>query len=182
MRILGIDPGSRATGFGVIEGTPGALTHLGHGTLKPARSDEVASRLATIHNNLCDVIDAYRPDMAVIERTFVAASPRSALVLGEARGAAMVAVGARGLSVVSYAAREIKQAVTGFGGAAKGEVQEMVRRLLSLDAAPASDAADALAAAICHAQRRSVPEALRGARTARRRGRRGARFVVRGTS
>jgi crossover junction endodeoxyribonuclease RuvC len=179
MRILGIDPGSQATGFGVIEGAAGALVHVSHGTLRAPRSAEISSRLATIYRGLREVIENHRPDTVVVERTFVAASPRSALVLGEARGAALAAAGEHGLVVTSYAAREIKQAVTGFGGAAKRDVQDMVRRLLTLERLPASDAADALAAAICHAHRGGLPEGV-GRRPVRRRGRRGGRFVVRG--
>ena len=151
MRILGIDPGSNVTGFGVVERSGGRLVHLAHGTVRPPRGAPLAVRLAYLHGAIREVVAEYRPDVAVVEQVFVAASPRAALVLGQARGAVLSAVGAAGLAVSEYTASQVKQAVTGNGQAAKPQVQMMVRRLLGLDRAPASDAADALAVAIRHA-------------------------------
>jgi crossover junction endodeoxyribonuclease RuvC len=151
MRVLGIDPGSSATGFGVVERNERRLVSLAYGTLRPPRSAPLAQRLAVLHQGLRDVISIHLPDVAVVERVFVAASPRSALVLGQARGAVLAAVAAAGLPVIEYSATEIKRAVTSTGRARKPQVQRMIARLLELSTTPPSDAADALAAAICHA-------------------------------
>jgi len=184
MRVLGIDPGSTATGFGVVERAGPSVTHRAHGTLRPPRGAPLAVRLATILDGLAAVIESHAPEVVVIERVFVAASPRSALVLGQARGVAMASAAARGLPVVEYAPSQIKQAVVGTGAASKRQVQAMVRRLLALPAAPPQDAADALAAAICHAHAGRLAALLEGeapgARRGRGRGRRGGRgYVVR---
>jgi len=184
MRVLGIDPGSAATGFGVVERAGSALAHRAHGTLRPRRGVPLAARLATILDGLSEVIEAHAPDVVVIERVFVAASARSALVLGQARGVAMASAAARGLPVVEYAPAQIKQAVVGTGDASKRQVQAMVRSLLALPALPPLDAADALAAAICHAHAGRLATLLgaeaAGARRGRGRGRRGGRgYVVR---
>jgi crossover junction endodeoxyribonuclease RuvC len=178
MRILGVDPGSNVTGFGVVERAGNQLVHVAHGTLRP-RSGTAPARLSELHRRLAEVVDRYRPDVVAIEQVFVASSPRSALVLGQARGAVLSAVGAAGLAVSEYTASQIKQAVTGNGRAAKRQVQLMVRRLLDLDRPPATDAADALAAAIRHAHAGPL-EAL-GVRGGRRRALRprSPRFVVR---
>ncbi len=159
MRILGIDPGSIVTGFGILERDGSRLRHVAHGTLRPPRSASPAVRLAALHAGLAEVISSHAPDVAAVERVFVSASPRSALVLGEARGALLTALGASGIVVREYAAREVKKAVVGIGSAEKRQVQAMVRRLLSLSAMPAVDAADALAVAVCHAHAgcRSTP-------------------------
>lgn len=181
MRILGIDPGSAVTGYGVIEQHAGRLRHLSHGTLRPPRGDALAERLAALHRGLAAVIEAHRPDLAVVEQVFVAASPRSALVLGQARGVALAAAAAAGLAVDEVGAGEVKLALVGTGSAAKRQVQEMVRQLLALEARPPQDAADALAAAICRAHRGAVG-ARRGATRARggTRGRsRASGFVLR---
>jgi len=151
MRILGIDPGSVATGFGVVDSEAGKLIHVVHGTLRPAPRSSTAERLCYLHQAISKVVRDHAPDAAVVEQVFVSASARSALVLGQARGVALAAVGADGRAVVEYSASRIKLAVTGNGRADKAQVQNMVRRLLELERAPARDAADALAAAICHA-------------------------------
>jgi crossover junction endodeoxyribonuclease RuvC len=151
MRILGIDPGSTATGFGVVDWEAGRLRHVAHGTLRPRRGDAIAQRLHFLHDGVARVVRDHEPEVAVVEQVFVAVSPRSALVLGQARGAALAAIAAGGTPVVEYTPLRIKQSVTGSGRAAKRQVQTMVRRLLGLERLPASDAADALAAAICHA-------------------------------
>ncbi len=150
MRILGIDPGSNATGYGVIERREGRVVHVAHGVLRLGRADGMERRLAQLHAELLAVIEAHQPDAAVVERAFVGTSARSALVLGQARGVALAAVASRGVSVHELSPREIKKAVVGTGNAEKRQVQFMVARLLELEGRPAADAADALAAAICH--------------------------------
>jgi crossover junction endodeoxyribonuclease RuvC len=151
MRILGIDPGSAVTGFGVVDVQAGELVHVAHGTFRPPRQSSMADRLYYLHEAVAAVVRDHAPDAAVIEQVFVSVSPRSALILGQARGVALAAVGAGGAALVEYSASSIKSAVTGSGRAGKRQVQNMVRRLLKLDRLPPSDAADALAAAICHA-------------------------------
>ncbi len=151
MRILGIDPGSVVTGYGVIERLGSNLAHHTHGALRLPAGRPLAERLGEIHHRIGVLIRELEPDVAAVERIFVAASPRSALILGQARGAALAALGAAGIPVVEYSPPELKQAVTGSGRASKREVQAMVKRLLGLARTPVSDAADALALAICHA-------------------------------
>ena len=152
MRILGIDPGSAVTGYGVVEREGAQLLHVAHGTLRPPRNGSLAGRLARIQAGIAEIIEAHEPDVAVIEQVFVRPSnPRSALVLGQARGAALAALGAAGLAVDELSPQEVKSAVAGAGNASKDQVQRMVKRLLSLERVPAQDAADALAAAICRA-------------------------------
>lgn len=176
MRILGIDPGSLATGFGVVDRIGDQLQHVIHGTIRPQRGAAMHLRLATVFQEIERVIEQHRPDRAVVEKVFVAASPRSALVLGQARGAALAALGAAGVPVVEFAAREIKKAITGTGSASKLQVQTMVAELLGLEARPASDAADALAGAICSANANRLLEL--GVRSHRSRRSRGPRVGV----
>ena len=149
MRILGIDPGSTATGFGVVERREGSVAHVAHGVIR-VRSKDLPARLGELYAAIEAVLEQHRPDAAAVEQVFVAASPRSALVLGQARGAVLAALGGAGLVVREYAASQVKQAVTGDGRASKAQVQRMVGRLLSLERAPATDAADALAVALRH--------------------------------
>jgi crossover junction endodeoxyribonuclease RuvC len=152
MRILGIDPGSNATGYGVIERDGNRLRHVAHGTLRP-RGGSPELRLYQLYDALCGVARHHEPDVAAVECVFVAQSARSALVLGQARGVVLAALGSLALPVTEYAPAEVKQAVTGSGRADKRQVAFMVRRLLGLDRLPESEhAADALAAAIGHAQ------------------------------
>jgi crossover junction endodeoxyribonuclease RuvC len=162
LRILGIDPGTNATGYGVVERDGARMRHVAHGTLRPARAQSMAARLSQIYAGLAGVIAQHEPTCVVIERIFVAASQSSALVLGQARGVALAAVGAAGLPFEELAPQQIKLAVTGSGAAQKAQIQAMVRRLLALEAPPARDAADALAAAICRAQMHGA--LVRGAR------------------
>ena len=173
MRILGIDPGSVATGWGLVEVVDGTVRHVAHGIVRPPRGGSLAARLAFLHTGLCEVIGLNEPDRAVVERVFVSRNPRSALVLGHARGTVLAALGGAHVAVEELSAREIKQAVVGTGAASKSQVQVMVTKLLSLKAKPASDAADALAAAIGGAHRGRLP-ALGVVARARRRTRRRA--------
>ncbi|MCP5227893.1 crossover junction endodeoxyribonuclease RuvC [Accumulibacter sp.] len=151
LRILGIDPGLRITGFGLIEKTGNRLAYLASGCIKTDASASLPSRLGTIHAELLALVSRYRPDQTAVEIVFVNVNPQSTLLLGQARGAAITALVASGLEVAEYTALQVKQAVVGNGHADKGQVQHMVRRLLSLPAEPGPDAADALACAIAHA-------------------------------
>jgi crossover junction endodeoxyribonuclease RuvC len=150
-RILGIDPGSRITGYGVIEIDCGRLRFIACGTIVTDRKHPFAHRLNEIFDGVNEVIQVNQPAVAAVEDVFLAANPRSALKLGHARGAAVVAAMQNGLVVHDYSPRQVKQAVAGYGQAEKVQVQHMVRVLLGLSAAPSADAADALAVAICHA-------------------------------
>jgi crossover junction endodeoxyribonuclease RuvC len=152
MRILGVDPGSLATGFGSIERTAGRFVHRRHGVLRPPASADLAVRLHHLHGALLAVVRDEAPDVVVVERVFLAANARSALVLGQARGAVLACLGQAGVRVAELSAREVKKSVTGTGAAGKAEVQHMVTRLLGLEAPPAVDAADALALALTYGQ------------------------------
>lgn len=158
--ILGIDPGSRITGYGVIQKQGQRLTYLGSGCIRAASTTKntqaegqptMAERLNTIFNGVRELMTQFQPDEFAIEQVFMAKNPNSALKLGQARGVAMVAAAQNGLAVAEYSARQIKQAVVGTGGASKEQVQHMVMHILKLPGRPQEDAADALAAAICHA-------------------------------
>ena len=156
VRILGIDPGLQITGFGVIEKTGEKLSYVASGTIKTAggksgKAEELPARLKIILTGLAEVIQTYAPEQVAIEKVFVNVNPQSTLLLGQARGAAISAAVLRDLPVAEYTALQVKQAVVGNGHAAKEQVQEMVKRLLNLPAAPKPDSADALACAICHA-------------------------------
>lgn len=156
IRILGIDPGLRSTGFGLIEQSGSTLVYLASGSIESRENDPLPLRLATIAEGIGTVIARYQPQEAAIERVFVNANPQATLKLGEARGAAIAALVATGLPVAEYTALQIKQAVVGHGKAAKQQVAHMVMRLLALPDEPSRDAADALACAICHAHARSA--------------------------
>ena len=151
MIILGIDPGLRTTGFGVIEKHGSKLRYIASGTVKTASEGALPPRLKIILQGVTEIIATYRPDCAAIEKVFVNVNPQSTLLLGQARGAAICALVHADLSVAEYTALQVKQAVTGHGKAAKEQVQDMVSRLLSLPGLPGTDAADALGVAICHA-------------------------------
>ncbi len=150
-RILGIDPGSRITGYGVIDNIDGRLGFVSCGTIKTTPRYPFAHRLNEIFDGINEVVQVHLPEIAAVEDVFLAANPRSALKLGQARGAAIVAAMQNGLSVTDYSPRLVKQAVVGYGQAEKAQVQHMVRVLLGLSASPSADAADALAVALCHA-------------------------------
>jgi crossover junction endodeoxyribonuclease RuvC len=150
LRILGIDPGLRITGFGIIEKHGATLAYIASGCIKSGNLG-LAERLGTILANLREVIEKHRPQQIAIEKVFVNINPASTLALGQARGTAICAAIDAGLPVSEYTALQVKQAVVGNGHASKEQVQHMVKRLLKLAGAPSSDAADALACAICHA-------------------------------
>ena len=150
MRILGIDPGLRITGYGVIDKNAGALTYVASGCIK-SPDGELPDRLKNILESIQEVIRLYAPVEVAVEKVFVNVNPQSTLLLGQARGAAICGVVLYHLPVSEYTALQVKQAVVGNGHAAKEQVQEMVKRLLKLPGKPSADAADALACAICHA-------------------------------
>ena len=151
IRILGIDPGLRVTGFGVIEQHGKQLVYVASGCIKTNDKAGLPARLKTLFHGIQEVVDTYAPDQSAIEKVFVNVNPQSTLLLGQARGAAISALVARDLPVAEYTALQIKQSVVGHGKAAKEQVQHMVIRLLGLNGTPTTDAADALACAICHA-------------------------------
>ena len=149
-RILGIDPGLRITGFGVLDRSGQKLAYVTSGCIKTPQG-ELATRLKTILDGLAEVIAECRPQQIAIEKVFVNTNPQSTLLLGQARGTAICAAVLHDLPIAEYTALQVKQAVVGNGHARKEQVQEMVKRLLGLGGAPGADAADALACAICHA-------------------------------
>lgn len=151
VRILGIDPGLRVTGFGVIEKLGSKLAYVASGCIKSDEKSPLPERLGTIFAGLQELLALHRPEQVAVEKVFVNVNPQSTLLLGQARGAAICAAVAAGLPVAEYTALQVKQAVVGNGHAAKEQVQHMVKRLLSLTGDPSPDAADALACAICHA-------------------------------
>jgi crossover junction endodeoxyribonuclease RuvC len=163
-RILGVDPGSRTTGFGIIDVRGRACTHVASGSFAASPARPLEERLLTIFEDLAALIDRHRPAVVCVEDVFYAQNIRSAITLGHARGMVLLAAARAGLSVCPYSAAEIKMAVVGSGRAEKSQVQEMVRTLLGLGRRPGPDAADALAAAICHAHR--APTLARIARAA----------------
>jgi crossover junction endodeoxyribonuclease RuvC len=168
LRILGIDPGTSVTGWGVVEVAGGGLRARGHGTIRLAASDSQAARLSRIYRGLSEVLARYRPDGISLEKVFFARNAQSALKLGQVRGVALLAAAERGVAVYEYSSAEIKQAAVGYGRASKEQVQAMVASLLRLGTRLSGDAADALAAAICHLHqwgyRRRVSAAARPAR------------------
>ena len=168
MRVLGLDPGSRKTGWGVVERRGRDFHHLGAGHVAPSARLALPQRLHAIVREVDRVMEQFAPDVVVVEAAFHHEFARSTLVLGQIRGALLVAAVERGLPVAEYAPRAIKLAVTGRGGAAKQQVAAMVKMQLGLADLPQADAADALAGALCHlrrvkfdAPRRSTPAAER---------------------
>jgi crossover junction endodeoxyribonuclease RuvC len=151
-RILGIDPGLRTTGFGVIDCDGPALRYVASGTIRSdAGTQALARRLGTIFDGVTELAARYRPHCASVEIVFVNINPQSTLLLGQARGAALTALVASELDVAEYSALQMKKAIVGHGKASKSQIQQMVMRLLALPGLPGTDAADALGLAICHA-------------------------------
>lgn len=155
--ILGIDPGSRCTGFGVIQTSGQKHLYVTSGNIKTDGKD-AATKLFQIYAGIKQIVQTYQPDEAGIEQVFVRHNPSSALKLGQARGAAMVAVAGFEISVAEYSPRKVKQSVVGYGAADKAQVQHMIKLMLNLSDVPQEDAADALAVAICHANHRRYVE------------------------
>ena len=151
MRLLGLDPGLRATGWGVIEVDGNSLSHVADGVVRPDVNAPMSDRLAALHAELRRIVVDYAPDEAAVEETFANRNPASTLKLGQARGVVMLAPAQAGIPVAEYAANVIKKSLVGAGHADKGQIGAMVRILLPGSAAETADAADALAVAVCHA-------------------------------
>ncbi len=166
--ILGIDPGSRKTGFGIIHYAEGRSRYITSGVIR-LPTGPLPERLGIIHASVTELIELHCPQQLAVEQVFMARSAGSALKLGQARGAAIVACVAQSMSVAEYSARQIKQSVVGTGAADKSQVQHMVKVLLKLPAEPQEDAADALAAALCHAHTQQSMINIAGATSVRRR-------------
>ncbi|WP_426416547.1 crossover junction endodeoxyribonuclease RuvC [Aestuariirhabdus sp. LZHN29] len=167
--ILGIDPGSRITGYGVINQVGAVSEYVASGCIRTS-GDDLPERLHQVFVGINEVIELYSPQTVGIEQVFMSRNADSALKLGQARGAAIVAAVSHGLEVSEYSARQVKQSVVGKGGAEKSQVQHMVQSILKLSAKPQADAADALAIALCHAHTRQSLVRMAGA-TRMRRGR-----------
>ena len=165
--ILGIDPGSRICGYGLVRARGNMLEYVGSGLIK-MKSQPLAQRLQTIFTDINDLIEENRPDLAAVEEVFMGKNASSALKLGQARGAAIVACMANGLEVHEYSARKVKQAIVGKGGADKKQVQQMVKSVLGLSRVPPEDAADALAVAVCHANMENTLVRMAGVKSSRR--------------
>ena len=166
LRVLGLDPGSRQTGYGVVERSGNRLHCVEHGRAVPPPRLDLAHRLHAIAARVGEVMDRCRPDCVALEEAFYHQSVRSTLVLGHVRGALMLAAVSRGLPVAEYSPRVIKLSVVGSGAASKEQVSFMVRRLLGLEGPLQADAADALAVAVCHLNRVRRLEPARAARAA----------------
>lgn len=160
MRILGIDPGLRRTGFGVIQAHGSRLEYVTSGTIQIPTDKPLARRLKLILDDIREIAHATQPQVSAIEKVFVNVNPTTTLLLGQARGAALCGLADTGLDVHEYTALQIKKAVTGNGHADKKQVQHMVQRLLALSSQPSADSADALACAICHAHSHPLTQRL----------------------
>lgn len=160
MRLIGLDPGLRHTGWGVIEATGNRLRHIADGVVVTDGDDETAARLAQLYEGLSEVMRRYAPREAAVEETFVNVNPTSTLKLGQARGIALLVPAHLGLKVAEYPPNLVKKSVVGTGHAAKAQVQMMVRTLLPGATLATADAADALAVAICHAHHRGTAERI----------------------
>lgn len=169
-RILGLDPGLRITGFGLVDQLGSQLRYVASGCIR-TQDGELPGRLRTLLDGVREVIATYRPDAVAVEKVFVNVNPQSTLLLGQARGAVICGAVSCDLPVAEYTALQVKQSVVGYGKAHKEQVQHMVQRLLALDASPGPDAADALACAICHAHGARGLGGLAGASGRRRAGR-----------
>jgi crossover junction endodeoxyribonuclease RuvC len=154
MRVLGIDPGTMVTGYGVVDDINGKLSHVAHGTIEGKRKDSFPDRLKLIFDGLNKVIEKYKPDSIALEEVFYGKSVKSAIKIGEARGIAILCTASANIPMAEYAPTVVKRAVVGSGNAQKVQVSEMVKVILTLSEAPKKfDASDALAIAICHCHR-----------------------------
>lgn len=150
MLVLGIDPGSHTTGYGLVEQTGSRLEHVDNGCLTSKRKSPLPLRLQQIYESLMEALARFRPEAVAIEEVFFAKNVASSLRLGESRGIALLAATQQKIPIFEYSTREVKQAITGYGNASKGQMQQMVQRLLHLPEVAQEDASDALALAICH--------------------------------
>ena len=161
VRILGLDPGSRITGYGVVDAGRQGVRYVASGCIRVGQG-EMAGRLLAIHRHVTELVEAHAPDEIAIERVFMHRNPDSALKLGQARGAALCGACGAGAPVYEYAPRAVKQTVTGTGAAEKAQVMHMIKALLALQGRLSADAADALAIAVCHAQHRGAIRTVNG--------------------
>jgi crossover junction endodeoxyribonuclease RuvC len=168
MKILGIDPGSRITGYGIVEKVGNRLVHVDNGAIFTDSAKDFSLRLQRIYQGLTEIVDRYQPDAMAVEQIFFAKNVQSALKLGQARGAAIVAGVNAGLPVFEYTAMQVKSAVVGHGHASKDQVQKMIKALLSLPEVAQEDASDALAVAVCHANSATLSQKLISTTEARR--------------
>jgi crossover junction endodeoxyribonuclease RuvC len=159
--ILGIDPGSRITGYGVISFQSGKAEYIDSGCIRVEKAD-LPTKLKTIHQGITDIINTYQPTESGIEQVFFHENPNTAIKLGQARGAAIAAMALKDLIVAEYSARQVKKAVVGYGAATKEQIQHMIKTLLKLSIEPQADAADALAVALCHAYTRQGLRVMKG--------------------
>ncbi len=151
MLVLGIDPGTASTGWGVVSKEGDDLVLVGYGTVNTSQDTPLPQRLQTIHRELGEVISQHRPDAVVVEKLFFSKNVKTALSLGQARGVALLAAADAGIPLYEYTPLEVKQSVVGYGRASKDQIQQLVKMLLRLDSVPQpNDAADAIAVAICH--------------------------------
>lgn len=168
MRVLGIDPGSRITGYGIVEQEGNRLVHVDNGAIFTDSAADFSGRLKKIFDGLCSIIAEYRPEEVAVENIFFSTNVQSALKLGQARGAAIVAAVHAGLPVAEYTALQVKQAVVGQGRAEKGQVQKMLKALLGLPEIAQADASDALAVAVCHINSYALKQMTAGVKTVSR--------------
>ncbi len=151
MRIIGIDPGMAITGYGIVEGNNNGINVVDYGCIKTDSGLEISKRIKIIYNDLRDIIVEFKPEKAVIEKLYFNKNVKTAIIVGQARGAAILAAANFEIEVIEYTPLEVKQAVTGYGRAGKKQIQQMVKMILNLKSIPKpDDTADALAVAICH--------------------------------
>ncbi|MFH1831034.1 MAG: crossover junction endodeoxyribonuclease RuvC [Pseudomonadota bacterium] len=150
MRVLGIDPGSNITGYGILENKGGVMRHIDNGSIAPRAKLSFPKRLSIIYDELTELIERFCPNAVAIENVFVAKNVRSSLILGHVRGVAMLAAASSGIEIGEYTPAQVKIAITGSGRASKEQIQSMVRAILRLPETACEDASDALAVAICH--------------------------------
>ena len=163
MRILGIDPGSRHCGFGLVVAERGRTRYLASGRITLPTAVHLSERLSRLHDGLAEMITRHAPDSAAVEKVFFAKNVKSALSLGQARGVVLAALASAGIPVQEYSALEIKKAVVGYGRADKAQIQNMVVALLGLRSRPSEDEADALAVALCHTHASALNSRLQAA-------------------
>lgn len=161
MLVIGIDPGSRYTGFGIIRKSGATFEHVTSGRINATGADQFLDRLEIIYQGLTNVLDEWKPEQAAVESIFMAKNAMSSLKLGHARGVALLALQHANLDLNEYAPTSVKQAITGSGRATKDQMKQMIRVLLKLKVTPAEDAADALAVAICHCHAYNFNKRLR---------------------
>lgn len=150
MRVFGIDPGTTCTGYGIVDFVNNSLAHVDNGGISPSAKLPLNKRLNEIYSSLASLIEKHRPDTVVIEGLFMAKNARSSLILGHARGVAILAASKAGLDIAEYSPAEVKKAIVGTGMATKHQIQQMVKMMLKLPEIAIEDASDALAIAICH--------------------------------